>query len=101
MKLEYPKTITTDVLIIGGGGAGLRASIAAKEQGVDTLLVSQSRVGYGSNTSISGGGFAAVLGTSEGRLDLQDNHQQHLADTIRWGRLPQRPAPGADNGPRG
>ncbi len=85
MTVEYPKTITTDVLIIGGGGAGLRASIEAKEHGVDTLLVSQSRVGYGSNTSISGGAFAAVLGASEGRLDHRDNYQHHLTDTIRWG----------------
>jgi len=85
MKLESPNTISTDVLIIGGGGAGLRAGIEAKEHGVDVLIVSHSRVGYGSNTAISGGGFAAVLSSSENSGDSQDSSEQHWLDTIVGG----------------
>jgi succinate dehydrogenase/fumarate reductase flavoprotein subunit len=73
---------SADVLIIGGGGAGLRAAIEAREQGADVLIVSRSRVGYGSNTAISGGGFAAVTATSR---EIGDTPEQHLADTIRGG----------------
>jgi len=41
------------VLVIGGGGAGLRSAIAAKSRGADVLLISKSRVGYSTNTYIS------------------------------------------------
>ena len=41
---------TCDVLIIGGGGAGLRAAIEARERGANVIVVSKSRVGYGNNT---------------------------------------------------
>ena len=85
MKLNSPTTITTDVLIIGGGGAGLRAAIEAKEHGVDVLIVSQSRVGYGSNTTISGGAFAAVLSPSKSGRDFSDSCEQHLLDTVTGG----------------
>jgi len=82
MKTDMPNAIHTDVLIIGGGGAGLRAAIEAREHNVDVLIVSQSRVGYGSNTAISGGGFAAVSAAS--RIS-GDSLQEHLLDTIAGG----------------
>lgn len=85
MELSSPSTITTDVLIIGGGRAGLRAAIEARKYGVDVLVVSQSRVGYGSNTTISGGGFAAVPSSSKNKRNLPDSCKQHLADTIKGG----------------
>jgi succinate dehydrogenase/fumarate reductase flavoprotein subunit len=85
MKLGSINTITTDVLIIGGGGAGLRAAIEAKSHGVDVLMVSQSRVGYGSNTTISGGAFAAVLGQPRKDQNPSDSCEQHLRDTITAG----------------
>ena len=85
MKLGFPNTISTDVLIIGGGGAGLRAGIEAKQHGVDVVIVSHSRVGYGSNTAISGGAFAAVLSPSQSGGDFQDSSEQHLLDTIAGG----------------
>ena len=82
MRHNSYHTITTDVLVIGGGGAGLRAAIAARELGVEVVIVSSSRVGYGSNTTISGGGFAAVLQQVEGG---SDSWQQHLEDTVVGG----------------
>ena len=45
MKLESPETISTDVLIIGGGRAGLRAAIEAIEHNVDVMIISESRIG--------------------------------------------------------
>jgi succinate dehydrogenase/fumarate reductase flavoprotein subunit len=77
-----PEWINTDVLIIGGGGAGLRAAIEAAEHGVDVLMISHSRLGYGSNTTISGGGFAAVTTGHDGLNDPHDSPEQHLEDTI-------------------
>ena len=53
-------TQSCDVLVIGGGGAGLRSAIEAREMGADVLVVSKSRVGYGSNTYISKGTFTAA-----------------------------------------
>jgi succinate dehydrogenase/fumarate reductase flavoprotein subunit len=85
MKLSSPITITTDVLIIGGGGAGLRAAIEARSHGVNVLVVSRSRVGYGSNTTISGGAFAATIGPSYNNQDLLGSCDQHLRDTVTGG----------------
>ncbi len=82
MPLSSPEVIRSDVLVIGGGGAGLRASIEAREQGVEVLLVSHSRAGYGNNTCISGGGFAAVLTSSD---EPEDRLEWHLEDTIVGG----------------
>lgn len=85
MKLDSPDAISTDVLIIGGGGAGLRAAIKAREYGVDVLMVSRSRVGFGSNTTISGGAFAAVTGQAEYGGTNRDSTEKHLLDTISGG----------------
>jgi len=85
MKLGSINTIMTDVLIIGGGGAGLRAAIEAKSHGVDVLMVSQSRVGYGSNTTISGAAFAAILSQPWKGQNPLDSCEQHLRDTITNG----------------
>jgi succinate dehydrogenase/fumarate reductase flavoprotein subunit len=76
------ETIICDVLIVGGGGAGLRAAIEAREMGADVLIASKTRVGYGNNTYISKAAFAAT-----GWGDPEDNHSQHLKDTIMGGRL--------------
>ena len=75
--------VDADVLIIGGGGAGLRAAIEARKYGVEVLLVSKSRVGYGNNTAISGAGFAAATGMREPR----DTPEVYFKDTIVAGRF--------------
>jgi succinate dehydrogenase/fumarate reductase flavoprotein subunit len=82
MKLQDMKTVICDVLIVGGGGAGLRAAIEAKEMGADVLIASKTRVGYGNNTFISKAAFAAT-----GWGDPEDNQSLHLKDTIIGGRF--------------
>ena len=83
MKENNFDTISCDVLIVGGGGAGIRAAIAAREKGADVVIVSKSRVGYGNNTFISKGVFAAATGWRTS----SDNPEVHMKDIIEAGRL--------------
>jgi fumarate reductase (CoM/CoB) subunit A len=82
MELKSPKTTETDVLILGGGGAGLRAAIEAKNHGVGVLLASKSRLGLANNTAISGSGIAAGTGWRV----KDDSPELHFKDTIIGGR---------------
>ena len=70
-----------DVLVIGGGGAGLRSAIEARENGARVIVVSKAKVGYGNNTIMS----KAIL-TSPGWGDSGDNQQVYLRDTVIGGR---------------
>ncbi len=70
-----------DVLVIGGGGAGLRSAIEAREHGARVIVVSKTKVGYGNNTIMS----KAIL-TSPGWGDHGDNPQVYLQDTVSGGR---------------
>ncbi len=49
-----------DVLVIGGGGAGMRAALAAKKEGADVLLVSKTPIGKSTCTYLSGGIFSVA-----------------------------------------
>jgi succinate dehydrogenase / fumarate reductase, flavoprotein subunit len=69
-----------DVLIIGGGSAGLRAAIEAHDAGSQVLIVSKSRRGD-PHTVLARGGTNAALGT----MDSQDNWMIHATDTLREG----------------
>ncbi|HJU35500.1 MAG TPA: FAD-binding protein [Nitrososphaera sp.] len=69
-----------DVLIIGGGSAGLRAAIEAHDAGSRVLIVSKSRRGD-PHTVLARGGINAALGT----MDPQDNWMIHAADTLSEG----------------
>lgn len=71
-----------DVLVIGGGGAGLRSAIEARENGASVIVVSKAKVGYGNNTIMS----KAIL-ASPGWGDKQDNPQVYQRDTIIGGRF--------------
>src|ERR1700722_8926072 len=67
----------TDVLVIGGGVAGLRAAIAAADEGVDILVVTKDTIDQ-SNTWYAQGGIAAVLQPA-------DSYQSHVDDTEKGG----------------
>ncbi len=79
--IESYETRAHDVLIIGAGGAGLRAAVAAKEAGADVGLVCKSLLGK-AHTVMAEGGIASSLAN----LDPQDGWQVHFADTMRGGK---------------
>jgi succinate dehydrogenase / fumarate reductase, flavoprotein subunit len=69
-----------DVLIIGGGSAGLRAAIEAHDAGANVIIISKSRKGD-PHTVLARGGINAALGT----MDPEDNWMIHAVDTLREG----------------
>jgi succinate dehydrogenase / fumarate reductase flavoprotein subunit len=69
-----------DVLVIGAGGAGLRAAIEASAAGVKVGLVCKSLLGK-AHTVMAEGGMAAAMGN----VDDRDNWRVHFADTMRGG----------------
>ena len=69
-----------DVLVIGAGGAGLRAAIEASAAGVRVGLVCKSLLGK-AHTVMAEGGIAAALAN----VDERDNWKVHFADTMRGG----------------
>ncbi|MBV6520172.1 MAG: Succinate dehydrogenase flavoprotein subunit [Gemmatimonadaceae bacterium] len=69
-----------DVLVIGAGGAGLRAAIAAAQEGVRVGLVTKSLLGK-AHTVMAEGGIAAAMA----HVDERDGWRVHFADTMRGG----------------
>jgi succinate dehydrogenase / fumarate reductase flavoprotein subunit len=82
MANESYETHEHDVLVIGAGGAGLRAAIEAAAQGVSVGLVCKSLLGK-AHTVMAEGGIAAALGN----VWPEDNWQVHFRDTMRGGRM--------------
>ncbi|MEX0625405.1 MAG: FAD-dependent oxidoreductase, partial [Chloroflexota bacterium] len=74
------RTRPCNVLVIGTGGAGLRAAIAARQAGVDVVVIGK-RSRLDAHTVLAAGGINAALGT----VDPEDSWQQHFADTVREG----------------
>jgi succinate dehydrogenase / fumarate reductase, flavoprotein subunit len=74
------ETFEYDVLVIGAGGAGLRAAIEASAAGVHVGLVCKSLLGK-AHTVMAEGGIAAALAN----VDERDNWKVHFADTMRGG----------------
>jgi succinate dehydrogenase flavoprotein subunit len=71
-----------DVVIIGAGGAGLRAAIGAHEAGAKTAIVCKSLLGK-AHTVMAEGGIAAAMGN----VWSEDNWQVHFRDTMRGGKM--------------
>lgn len=71
-----------DVLVIGAGGAGLRAAIAARERGMRTAVVCKSLFGK-AHTVMAEGGCAAAMGN----VNSNDSWQVHYRDTMRGGKF--------------
>jgi succinate dehydrogenase / fumarate reductase flavoprotein subunit len=76
---EY-QTHEHDVLIIGAGGAGLRAAVEASAGGAKTAVITKSLLGK-AHTVMAEGGVAAALSN----VDERDNWKVHFSDTMRGG----------------
>lgn len=79
--MEPYETHEHDILIIGAGGAGLRAAIAAASTGASVAVVCKSLLGK-AHTVMAEGGAAAALAN----VDSQDNWMVHFGDTMRGGK---------------
>jgi succinate dehydrogenase / fumarate reductase flavoprotein subunit len=80
-----PSTIerhSYDVLVVGAGGAGLRAAIAAHDAGAHVAIVCKSLLGK-AHTVMAEGGAAAAMGN----VYPEDNWQVHFRDTMRGGKM--------------
>ena len=77
--MQFP-VIDTDVLVIGAGGAGLRAAIEASARGAKVSVITKSLLGK-AHTVMAEGGMAAAMGN----VDDRDNWRVHFADTMRGG----------------
>ncbi|HEY3066856.1 MAG TPA: fumarate reductase/succinate dehydrogenase flavoprotein subunit [Methylomirabilota bacterium] len=82
MATPVYETHEHDVIVIGAGGAGLRAAIEAAAQGVSVGLVCKSLLGK-AHTVMAEGGIAAALGN----VWAEDNWQVHFRDTMRGGKM--------------
>jgi succinate dehydrogenase / fumarate reductase, flavoprotein subunit len=71
-----------DVIVIGAGGAGLRAAIESHERGLRTALVCKSLLGK-AHTVMAEGGCAAAMGN----VYSEDNWKVHFRDTMRGGKM--------------
>jgi len=76
------QTIDHDVMVIGAGGAGLRAAIECSALKLDTGVISKSLLGK-AHTVMAEGGMAAAMGN----VDSRDNWKVHFRDTMRGGKF--------------
>jgi len=78
---EHLRSIETDVLVIGGGLAGLRAALSARQSGVRVLVAGKRHVGRSGSSVNTTGGYAAVMS----ELNSDDDKKLHRIDTIVGG----------------
>lgn len=82
LDISEIQTIEHDVIVVGAGGAGLRAAIECSRQGLDCGIVCKSLLGK-AHTVMAEGGAAAALGNA----DPRDNWKIHFRDTMRGGKF--------------
>lgn len=82
MNMNEIQTIEHDIIVIGAGGAGLRAAIECSKEGMSTGLICKSLLGK-AHTVMAEGGMAAALGNA----DARDHWKIHFRDTMRGGKF--------------
>ncbi|MEX2016111.1 MAG: FAD-dependent oxidoreductase, partial [Candidatus Hydrogenedentales bacterium] len=82
MPTDRYETFQYDVIVVGAGGAGLRAAIAASANGAKTCLICKSLLGK-AHTVMAEGGMAAAIAN----VDKRDNWKVHFRDTMRGGKF--------------
>jgi succinate dehydrogenase / fumarate reductase flavoprotein subunit len=80
--MEDLESRSYDIVVVGAGGAGLRAAVSVAQAGLSCALVCKSLLGK-AHTVMAEGGIAAALGS----VDPGDGWQVHFADTMRGGQL--------------
>src|SRR5262245_57414131 len=75
------RTIETDVLVIGGGLAALRAAVSARKAGARVLIVVKRLLGRSGSSSLTTGGYAAAAPD----LNARDDADLHYTDTVTGG----------------
>jgi succinate dehydrogenase / fumarate reductase flavoprotein subunit len=78
--MAEPRAVEHDVIVIGAGGAGLSAAIAASQGGANVGIICKSLLGK-AHTVMAEGGVAAAMGN----VDDRDSWRVHFADTMRGG----------------
>ena len=74
--------LTTDVVVVGGGGAGIASAISASQNGADVILI--EKMGYlGGATMFSGGIIPAVGTTQQQEANIQDDNDWFARDVLR------------------
>jgi succinate dehydrogenase / fumarate reductase, flavoprotein subunit len=84
--IDRVERLPYDVLVVGAGGAGLRAAIEARCQGMRTAILSKSLFGK-AHTVMAEGGAAAAMGNANSK----DTWQVHFKDTMRGGKFLNNP----------
>src|SRR5882672_5122874 len=82
LDVSQIQTIDHDVMVVGAGGAGLRAAIACSANKLSTGVISKSLLGK-AHTVMAEGGMAAAMGN----VDSRDNWKIHFRDTMRGGKF--------------
>ena len=80
--MEVQETVETDVLVIGAGGAGMRAAISVADAGLRTAVLSKSLLGKAHTVMAEGGAACALANVAH-----LDSWKAHFADTMNGGKL--------------
>lgn len=89
-KKEANSDLKTDLVVIGGGGAGLSAALEAKNQGVDVILIEKNSV-LGGNTAYATGGLNAAETEIQKENGIEDSTELFFKDTMKGGKQQNNP----------
>ena len=83
--------VTTDVVIVGAGGAGLSAAISAADAGMNVLVLEKMPM-VGGNTNYATGGLNAAVTAQQAEKGIEDSVELFVADTMKGGKELNNPA---------